>query len=70
MRRKIIEIINLNTSLKTPPVLHRLYFACSFLRGGGLVCLANLGGSCLHSGGSWRAGGFPLSLVWFVGIHF
>ena len=23
---------------------------------GSLVCLANLGGSCLHSGGSWRPG--------------
>ena len=23
---------------------------------GGSVCLANLGGSCLHSGGSWRPG--------------
>ena len=26
------------------------------LHSGGLVCLTNLGGSCLHSGGSWRPG--------------
>jgi len=26
------------------------------LHGGGSVCLANLGGSCLHNGGSWRQG--------------
>ena len=26
------------------------------LHSGGSVCLANLGGSCLHSGGSWRPG--------------
>ena len=26
------------------------------LHGGGSVCLENLGGSCLHGGGSWRPG--------------
>ena len=30
------------------------------MRGGGSVCQANLGGLCLHSGGSWRLG-FPPS---------
>ena len=29
------------------------------LHSGGSVCLANLGGSCLHSGSSWRPGVFP-----------
>ena len=32
-----------------------MYCACSFLHSG--VCQANLGGSCLDSGGSWRPGG-------------
>ena len=35
--------------------------ACSFLHGGGSVCLANLGGSCLDSRGSWRPGVPPSS---------
>ena len=29
---------------------------CSILQSGGLVCLASLGGSCLHRGGSWCPG--------------
>ena len=44
---------------KKPPVLHRqilMFCACSFLHSGGSVCLANMEGSCLHNGGSWRPG--------------
>ena len=49
----------LKTQVKKPPVLHKhilMCCACSLLQSGGLVCLATLGGSCLHSGGSWRPG--------------
>ena len=48
-----------------PPVLHRhilMCCACSFLQSGGLVCLATLGGSCLHSGSAHGRPGVP-SLV-------
>ena len=34
----------------------------SIMRGVGSVCLENLGGSCLHSRGSWRPG-FPSLVV-------
>ena len=45
--------------------------ACSFLQSGGLVCLATLGGSCLHSGGSWRLGVPSLTLyVKFLELPF
>ena len=33
-----------------------MYCACSLLHTWGSVCLANLGGLCLHSGDSWRLG--------------
>ena len=51
--------LNLKHKFKKPPLLDRhilMYCACSFLLSGGLVCLANLGGLCLHSEGSWRPG--------------
>ena len=37
---------------------HLIFSACSFLHSEGLVrlSLTNLGGSCLHRGGSWRLG--------------
>ena len=57
--RKICQksfFFNLKHKFKKPPVLHRqilMFCACSFLHSGGAVCLENLRGLCLHSGGSW-----------------
>ena len=58
MSKNFLKIfyLTLNTSLNKPPVLHRhilMYCLWSILQSGG---------SCLHSGGSWRAG-FPPSCV-------
>ena len=56
---KKIFYLNLKHKFKKLPVLHRhvlMCCACSFLQSGALVCLANLGGLCLHSGGSRRPG--------------
>ena len=39
-----------------------MYCACLFLHIKGSVWLANLGGTCLHNGGSWRQG------VSFLGV--
>ena len=63
-----------------PPVLHRhMLMSCAFslMHSWGSVCLANLGGSCLHSRGSWREAhddrGFPPSSeakrVWVTFPH-
>ena len=61
LRQKIKKalLFILKHKLKKSPVLHRhisMYCACSFLHSRGSVCLANLGASCLHNGGSWRPG--------------
>ena len=36
------------------------------LYGGGKVCIANMGGSCLHGGGSWRPRVPPSSLKIYI----
>ena len=56
---KKIVYLNLKHKFKKTLVLHRYILmccTCSFRQSGGLVCLATLGGSCLHSGGSRRPG--------------
>ena len=49
--------LNLKHKFKKTSCITKAYLmccACSFLQSGGLVCLATLRGSCLHSGGSWH----------------
>ena len=67
---KNLLFLNFKHKFKKPPVFHRhimMYCACSLLLSGGSVCLANLGGSCLHSGGSWRPGVPSLFKLGFLG---
>ena len=42
--------------MKKPRVIRKLCYIAEarLLHSGGSVCLANLQGSCLHDGGSWR----------------
>ena len=53
---KIIFYLNLKHKFKNLLYYIFMYCICSLLHSYGSVCLAHLGGSCLHSGGSWRLG--------------